>query len=83
MFTNATVTLSDNDRTATLALGGQTLIATLQEPTGASFAVAQDPARTTSLGALPSGQVDQPNDDVSLLTIDIEAGTNTIAVLFK
>ncbi|ORY74549.1 chondroitin AC/alginate lyase [Leucosporidium creatinivorum] len=83
MFTNATVTLSNNDRTATLALGGQTLIATLQEPSGASFAVTADPTRTSSLGALPSGQVDQPNDGVSLLTIAIAAGTNTIAVLFN
>jgi alpha-D-ribose 1-methylphosphonate 5-triphosphate synthase subunit PhnH len=83
MFTNATITLSNNDRTATLALGQQTLIATLEEPSAATFAVTTDPTRTASLGALPSGQVDQPNDGVSLLTIDIEAGTSTIAVLFK
>lgn len=83
MHTNATVTLSNNDRTATLALGGQTLIATLQQPAGATFATTENPVRLPSDPALPSGQVDQPNDGITLITIDVAAGTNTIAVLFK
>lgn len=82
MHTNATVTLSNNDRTATLALGGQTLIATLQQPTDATFGTA-DAVRLSTDPALPSGQVDQPNEGVTVLTIDIAAGSNTIAVLFK
>ena len=84
MHTNATISLSDNDTTATLSLGGQSLIATLRQPSGGDvkFEV-EEPVRLSTDPALPSGQVDQPNPGVSVLVIKCDAGSNVIEVLFK
>lgn len=82
MHTNATVSLTDNDRTAELTLNGQKMVATILEPADARFATQENPTRLSSDPALPSGQTDQPNDGVTLLTIDVGTGTNTIAVTF-
>lgn len=81
MHTNATV--SANGATATLELGGKTLIATILSPSGATFGTQVDPTRASTDPALPSGQVDQPNTGVTAVTIDLPAGQQTIQVLFK
>lgn len=84
MHTNATIVLSNNGKTATMSLGGQTLIATLQSPSTASFAVGQ-PVRLATDPALPTNAAsqDQPNPGVSVLTITLGAGQQTISVLFN
>ncbi|GAA6057364.1 hypothetical protein JCM3770_005727 [Rhodotorula araucariae] len=89
MHTNATVTLSDSDRTATLKLGSETLVATLRAPAGATFGTqaaeraASDPTTTNYQGAEVTMSADQPNPGVTVLTVDVAAGANTIEVLFN
>lgn len=83
MHTNATVNI--NGATATLTLGGKTLIATiLNPPSGVVFT--QGPAeRYPTDPPLPTGQydADQPNPGVTVLMIEIPTGTNSIQVLFN
>ena len=82
--TNATITLSNSNRTATLALGGKTMVVELVQPTTASFGTAQ-PVRLASDPALPSGDLnqDQENRGVTVLTIDLAQGQQTIEVLMN
>lgn len=81
MHTNATVTVSGT--TATLTLEGQTMIVSIiNPPSGATFATAQ-PVRFDTDPALPTGMVDQPNPGVTVLTIDLPAGTYSLQVLFN
>lgn len=84
MHTNATIALSNNGKTATLTLGGKTLIAQLLSPSGASFGTAQ-PVRLASDIALPTDPAsqDQPNPGTTVLTVTLGAGQQTIEVLFK
>ncbi|KAK4047892.1 hypothetical protein OIV83_005074 [Microbotryomycetes sp. JL201] len=82
MHTNATVTLSSNNQVATLELGGQKLVASLRQPSNGQFSTAE-PVRLSTDPALPSGQVDQPNPGVTVLVVQVEAGTNVIEVLFN
>ncbi|KAM0789095.1 hypothetical protein ACM66B_003152 [Microbotryomycetes sp. NB124-2] len=82
MHTNATVSLSSDNQVATLNLGGQTMVATLRQPSNAQFSTAE-PVRSSSDPALPSGQVDQPNPGVTVLVVQVDAGTNVIEVLFN
>lgn len=81
MHTNATVTVSGT--TATLVLEGKTMsVSILNPPSGASFGTAQ-PVRFSDDPALPQGQVDQENRGVTVLTIDLPAGTYNLQVLFN
>jgi hypothetical protein len=81
MHTNATVTVSGT--TATLTLEGQTMIVSIiNPPSGATFATAQA-VRFDTDPALPAGMVDQPNPGVTVLTIDLPAGTYSLQVLFN
>ncbi|GAA6007587.1 hypothetical protein JCM10207_006395 [Rhodosporidiobolus poonsookiae] len=86
MQTNATISLSDNDRTATLKLGDQELVATLRSPSSATFSqlaatrLSDDP--TTSADGT-SMSPDQDNGDAKVLAIDVDAGTQVIEVLFN
>lgn len=83
MHTNATVTIDGT--TATLTLGGKTLIATIiNAPSGVVFT--SGPAvRYSTDPILPSDAAsqDQPNDGVTVLMIEIPTGTNSIQVLFN
>nr|XP_019049253.1 heparinase II/III family protein [Kwoniella bestiolae CBS 10118]OCF28183.1 heparinase II/III family protein [Kwoniella bestiolae CBS 10118] len=83
MHTNATVTT--NQATATLALGGETLVASIvQGPSGATFSTAS-PTRLSTDPALPTGDInqDQSNDGVTVLTIDVaDGGSFSLQVLF-
>lgn len=89
MHTNATVTLSNSDRTATLKLGDDELVATLRSPSGATFGTeaaereSSDPTTTEYDGSTVTMSADQPNPGVTVLTVDVAAGTNTIEVLFN
>lgn len=81
--TNATITT--NGATATMALGGQTMIASiLNAPSGVTFGTAQ-PTRLPTDPVLPTSAIDQdqPNPGVTVLTIDIPTGTNSIQVLWN
>ncbi|KAM0789094.1 hypothetical protein ACM66B_003151 [Microbotryomycetes sp. NB124-2] len=81
MHTNATVSLSNNGATASLELNGKTMTVEILEPaSGVAFTAQENPTRMSGDPALPSGQVDQPNDGVTLLSIVTSA--ERIAVLF-
>lgn len=78
VHTNATVSLSNGDKTASLALGGETLTVTIvQGPSSAVF---------TTMGAVPLSQsppvpagsenANQENPGVTVLVIDIANGNN-------
>ena len=79
--TNATVTIAQNGTSASLALGGQTLVASiLSGPSGAVFSTAQ-PTRTAQDPPNPSGPAgaldnDQPNTGVTVLVVDNPNGGN-------
>lgn len=75
MHTNATVTVSDSGTSATLTIGDQTLVMQmLNPPSGAKFTTG-DAVRLSSDPALPEGQVDQPNPGVTVVMIELDAGT--------
>ena len=81
--TNATVALSSGNRVATLTLNGQTLVASiLDSAPNAQFGTAQ-PVPTGNLAPLPSGASNSPNPGITVLTIDIPAGTTNLQVLFN
>ena len=73
--TNATVTISSNGTSASLALGGETLIASiLSGPSGAAFST-EAASRTSNDPPVPTGpntaeDGDQPNPGVTVLVID-------------
>lgn len=83
MHTNATVAVSSNGTSATLTLEGQTMtMEILNPPSGAQFATGQA-VRFPSDPALPTGQVDQPNPGVTVVSISLPAGQYTLQVLFN
>ncbi|KAL8292314.1 hypothetical protein RQP46_001780 [Phenoliferia psychrophenolica] len=84
MHTNATITLSNNNQTATLKLGGETMVVTLLSPSTAAFGTAE-PVRLATDPTLPTDTAsqDQPNPEVTVLTIDIPTGQQTVQVLFS
>jgi hypothetical protein len=85
MHTNATVELAGASATLTMPITGNKMIATiLNPPNGIVFGTAQ-PVRYDTDPPLPPGEInqDQPNPGVTVLTIDIPTGTNSIQVLFN
>ncbi|KAI5474361.1 heparinase II/III family protein [Pseudohyphozyma bogoriensis] len=82
--TNATITLTNNNQTATLELGGETLQVQIQSPSTAVFFVQAD-ARYASDPVLPSDSLsqDQDNSPAQVLTIELAAGDQVIEVLFN
>lgn len=81
MHTNATVTTSGTS--CTLTLEGKTLdMSILNAPSGVTFSTAQ-PVRYANDPALPAGGEDSPNPGVTVVVINIPAGTNSIQVLFN
>ena len=83
MHTNATVTLDSAGTTATLKLDGQTMIVKLISPSSGAKFTTQDAVRLSTDPALPTGETDQPNDGVTVLTIALDAGTYNLQVLFN
>jgi hypothetical protein len=83
MHTNATVVVGSGGTSATLTLDGQTLtMEILNAPSGAQFATGQA-VRLAGDPALPSGQVDQPNPGVTVVSISLPAGQYSLQVLFN
>ena len=81
MHTNATVSVSGTS--ATLMIGDKKVQMTvLNAPDGVSMATG--PAqRFANDPALPDGQVDQPNPGVTVVMINLPAGTHSLQVLFN
>jgi len=84
MHTNATITYSNNNATANLALGGEELQVQLLSPSGASF-VTMQPVPFASDPPVPSGEASQnlANTGVSVLVIQLPQGDSNIQVLFN
>ncbi|KAH8119950.1 hypothetical protein DFH11DRAFT_1721846 [Phellopilus nigrolimitatus] len=81
MHTNASVSISGT--TATLTIGNETLIMQLPNaPNGATLGTAKA-VRLSTDPALPPGQTDQDNPGVTVITIDLPAGSYTLEVLFN
>ncbi|KLO20764.1 hypothetical protein SCHPADRAFT_863609 [Schizopora paradoxa] len=81
MHTNATVTVNSNG--FSLAIGDKNLeMQILNAPSGIQLGTAQ-PVRLSTDPALPAGQTDQPNPGVTVVTIDMPAGTYNLQVLFN
>lgn len=86
MHTNATVTTSNGNLTATLELGGQKLEALLTVSQGSAVFSTAEAVRLASDPALPTDAAsqDQPNPGVTVLVIDLKTtGNTTIQVLFN
>jgi hypothetical protein len=83
MHTNATVTVDPSGTSATLTRDGQTLtMQILNAPKGAEFTTG--PAvRLTGDPLLPTGATDQPNPDVTVVSISLPAGQYSLQVLFN
>jgi hypothetical protein len=83
MHTNATVSVDTSGTLATLTLDGQTLtMQILNAPAGAGFTTG--PAqRLSGDPALPEGQSDQPNPNVTVVSISLPAGKYSLQVLFN
>jgi len=82
MHTNSTITIDGNN--ANLSLGGKTMqVQLINPPTGVTWQ-SLDPVRTDDAPQLGTGQeADQPNPGVSVLSLSIPTGTNTIMVVFN
>ncbi|KDR85362.1 hypothetical protein GALMADRAFT_132065 [Galerina marginata CBS 339.88] len=81
MHTNATVTIDSSGTSASLALDGQTMtVQILNAPSGAAF-TKSDATRFASDVTPPVP--DQANPDVTVLIIDLPAGTYSLQVLFN
>ncbi|GAA95916.1 uncharacterized protein L969DRAFT_161862 [Mixia osmundae IAM 14324] len=80
--TNATISISSDGKTASLSLDGQTLQAIIQSPDAAQWSTVQ-PVRLASDPALPAGGDDLPNPGVTVLAINLPAGTYTIETVFN
>lgn len=76
--------MSNNNQTATLKLGSKTMTVSLLSPSSASFST-EAPLRLDSDPALPTDAAsqDQPNPGVTVLTIQIPTGQQTVQVLFN
>ena len=82
--TNATISYSNNNATASLELGGETLQVQILSPAGAGFTTLQ-PVPFSDDPAVPSGEINQnlPNPGVSVLTIELAEGDQNIQVSLK
>jgi hypothetical protein len=84
MQTNASIAYSDDSRTATLSLGGQTLQASILDSSANVTFVTLPANRTANAPDLTvSGGTDLPNPGVSVLAINFPQGDSTIEVLFN
>lgn len=84
MQTNATITIDSTGKIATLALNGETLIATIQ-PTSVGIFTTQLAVALPTDPVLPPGEASafQPNPGVTVLTIALGPGEQLIQVLFN
>lgn len=85
MHTNATVTPDSSGSSATLELNGKKLVMQILSPPGAKFSTQTPAARSQDDPPLPAGEQnqDQPNPTVTAVSIELDAGTYDIQVLFN
>jgi len=83
MHTNATVTINSDGASATLQLGGQTMTMTiLSPPTGLNLTT-MEAVRLPSDPPTPASSPDQPNPGVTVVVINLPAGSSQLQVLFN
>ena len=83
MHTNATVKVDSSGTSASLTIDGKVVqMQILNAPSGATITTA-DPVRLSTDPALPSGAVDSPNPGVTVVVIELPAGTYSLQVLFN
>ena len=84
MHTNATVNLDPNNPTsATLVIGQQSLQMQILSPTSGVKFETMDANRLPTDPPLPAGAQDSPNPTVTVVVINLPAGTYNIQVLFN
>ncbi|KAI0031486.1 chondroitin AC/alginate lyase [Vararia minispora EC-137] len=84
MHTNASVTIDSSGTSATLKRDGQTMTVQLLSPTSGASLTTQSAVRLSTDPPLPTGESDQPNDGITVLTVAFSSGgTYTIALLFN
>ena len=83
MHTNATVNVDSSGTSATLTIGSQTLIMQILNPTSDMKISTMDAVRFSTDPQLPTGVTDQPNPGVKVVTINMDAGTKSLQVLFN
>jgi len=86
MHTNATVNINSDGTTATLTLNKKTLLVELSSATGNAKFGTEEAVRLQSDPGLDTSNpldVDQPNPGVTVLTINVAAGTETLYVTFS
>ena len=81
MHTNATVTVDGTS--ATLQIGDRTLQMTILNPPDGVSMTTGDAVRFSDDPALPDGASDQPNPGVTVVMINLPAGTYSLQVLFN
>jgi hypothetical protein len=81
--TNATVSVDSSGTSATLTINGKAVqMQILNAPSGAQ--ITTGPAvRLSTDPPLPDGQTDQPNPGVTVVSIELSAGTYNLQVLFN
>jgi len=81
MHTNATVDISSNGTTATLTIDGDEMIVSILSPSSGATFTKSDAVRFDTDPIPP--EADQPNDGVTVLIIEMNAGTYNLQVLFS
>ncbi|KIK56064.1 hypothetical protein GYMLUDRAFT_248066 [Collybiopsis luxurians FD-317 M1] len=80
MHTNATVDIASDGKSATLTIDGDEVIVSILSPSNAQF-TKSDAIRFSSDPTPP--EPDQPNPGVTVLIIEMDAGTYNLQVLFS
>jgi len=83
MHTNATVTINSDGVSATLQLGGQTMTMTILSPPSGTNLTTMEAVRLPSDPPTPTGSPDQPNPGVTVVVINLPAGSSQLQVLFN
>lgn len=83
MHTNATVNVDQSGTSATLKIGDKTLIMQILNPTSDMKISIGDAKRFDDDPPLPAGQTDQDNPGVTVVMINMDAGTKSLQVLMN
>ncbi|PCH33933.1 hypothetical protein WOLCODRAFT_135402 [Wolfiporia cocos MD-104 SS10] len=83
MHTNASVEIDTAGTTATLQIGNERMEVKILSPTSGATFTTMNATRLPTDPPLPAGQADLPNTGVTVLAIELEAGTHSLQVLFN
>ncbi|THH33428.1 hypothetical protein EUX98_g732 [Antrodiella citrinella] len=83
MHTNASVAVDPSGTSATLTIGSSTLTMQILNPTSDMQMSIGDARRFADDPALPAGETDQDNPGVTVVMINMAAGTKSLQVLFN